>query len=460
IAEATATSLKVDSRLKERIKKLELAGIGILKERKRIYPKGRIASQVLGFVGIDNQGLAGIESRYDDYLKGRSGRLITERDVRGRDIMTSGLREIQAPSDGMNLTLTIDEPIQYVAERELRKMVRQSQAKAGIVIVMDVKSGEILALATYPDFDPNEYNKFKADILNNRAVTEVYEPGSTFKLVAVASAIQEKAITPNSHIYCPDVINIGKRTIRNSHPIKFKKGRYVKPVDVLKDSINTGAANVGIKLGKDKLYAGIKKFGFDRSSGVDLPGESRGILRHPDKWAEIDVATISFGQGIAVTPMQLIANLSSIANSGVRVKPRVVKRIEGPGKSYIKIFTPEKRGESLSPKVADAVLKMSEVVVEDGTGWHAQIDHFRIGGKTGTSQKAKPGGGYYTDSVISSFIGFAPISDPQISVLVVIDDPKTDIWGGTIAAPVFKTVTEFTLRHLNISPDNVKTSML
>jgi len=447
---------KVDSGIKEKVMKLKLEGIGILSERRRIYPKGKIASQVLGFVGIDNQGLAGIELEYDNYLKGLGGRLIKEQDVKGRDILVSDLREIQAPSNGMNLTLTIDEPIQYMAEKEIKKAVRELKAKSGTVIVMDVRSGEILALAIYPGFDPNEYNRYSPDVWYNRAVTGVYEPGSTFKLVTVAAAINDGAITPNSLIYCPDFIQKGKRTIRNSHRIDFPTGRNVLPGEVLKQSINTGAAQIAYKLGKKDFYKGIRAFGFGQVSGIDLPGESRGILRNESDWQEIDVGTISFGQGIAVTPIQLISSLSSIANGGVKVKPRVVKRIDSISGNYVKIIPSEKGGRSVSSRAAKEVLDMSESVINEGTGKPARIKFFRVGGKTGTAQKPKPGGGYYEDSFVPSFIGFAPLTDPAVSVLVILDDPSTEYWGEKTAAPVFKEIMEFTLRRMSIPPDGLQ----
>lgn len=445
---------KVDSSFKENIKKLNLAGIGILKEKKRIYPKGRLASQILGFVGIDNQGLANLELKYDSYLRGREGKLITEIDVRGRDILTSSLREIQTPSNGMNLTLTIDESIQYVAEKGIRNAVKKSKARSGVVIVMDVKTGEILALASYPDFDPNEYNRSKPENWYNRAITQSYEPGSTFKLVTIAAGLQENAITPKSPIYCADSVELGGRTIKNSHTIKFKT-RYVLPEEILEQSINTGAVQVALKLGKKKFYQSIKKFGFGEPSGIDLPGESPGILRGESLWYPVDVGTISFGQGVAVTPIQLIKCLSSIANGGVLVRPHIVKKIESQNKSYIKIFATDKKGRSVSEKVANEVLEMSEVVVTKGTGKTAKIRNFRVGGKTGTAEKPKSGGGYYSDRYVPSFIGFVPASDPKISVIVVVDEPQTEYWGEVVAAPVFKEVTEFALRKLNIAPDSL-----
>ena len=451
---------KIEEPVALKIKAKKIYGIGLLQERKRVYPKRKLASQVVGFVGVDNQGLSGIEISYDDYLTGEAGSFIYEKDPGGREIVTSNLRVLKPATNGMNLTLTIDEPIQYKAETEIKKAVEESHSNSGSIIVMDVKSGEILALASYPDIDPNNYQKYKPAFWNNRAVTDVYEPGSTFKLVTVASAIEEGVITVNTKINCPDSIKLGGRIIKNSHKTKAgTKNLSIK--EILRESVNTGAVNIARKLGEEKFYDHIKHFGFDEKTDVGLPGESRGILKEPDSWDKSDIGMISFGQSIAVTPVQLISSLSSIAIGGIRMKPRLVKKIESSDSSFFKVFAPEIMGQAMSARTAGEMLELCEDVVENGTGRLAKIPGFRVGGKTGTAQKPRPSGlGYMEGHYVASFIGFTPLDDPRISVLVVLDDPKPVFWGERVAAPVFKQVAEYSLRRLNIAPDKKESSVI
>jgi stage V sporulation protein D (sporulation-specific penicillin-binding protein) len=450
---------KIEDPLAKKIIDKKLPGIGMLQEKKRVYPKRKLASQIIGFVGMDNQGLSGIEISFDRYLKGEEGSLITEKDPRGREILTSNLRVLKSPTNGGNLTLTIDEAIQYKAEAELRKAVQTSHANSGTVIVMDVKSGEILALASYPDFDPNDYQRYRENAWYNRAVTDVYEPGSTFKLVTVSSAIEEGTISKDTRVYCPDTIKLGGRTIRNSHTEKYNT-KYLSIKEILRESVNTGAVNIAIKLGKEKFYKHIKDFGFGDYTGVDLLGESRGMLSDPVLWNKPDIGMISFGQSIAVTPIQLISSLSAIANGGTRMRPLLVKKIENDDSDFLKVFAPEERGRAISGRVAGEVLELSEDVVENGTGRLAKIYGFRVGGKTGTAQKPRPGGGYMAGRYVASFIGFAPLDSPRLAVLVVVDDPKPVFWGERVAAPVFGRVAEFALRRLNVAPDKKESSVI
>jgi len=451
---------KIEEPVALKIKSKNIHGIGLLQERKRVYPKRKLASQVVGFVGVDNQGLSGIEISYDDYLTGEAGTFTYEKDPGQREIVTSNLRVLKPATNGMNLTLTIDEPIQYKAETEIRKAVEGSHSNSGSIIVMDVKSGEILALASYPDIDPNDYQRYKPAFWNNRAVTDVYEPGSTFKLVTIASAIEEGAISKGTKVYCPDTIELGGRIIKNSHSTKFKT-RYLSIKEILRESVNTGAVQIALKLGKEKFYDHIKAFGFGEYTGVGLPGESRGILKDPASWNKPDIGMMSFGQSISVTPVQLISSLSSIATGGIRMKPRLVKKIESSDSSFFKVFAPEIRGQTMSLKTAGDMLELCEDVVENGTGRLAKIPGFRVGGKTGTAQKPRPGGlGYMEGHFVASFIGFTPIDDPRISVLVVLDDPKPVFWGERVAAPVFKQVAEYSLRRLNVAPDKKESSVI
>jgi len=444
---------KVDKKLGDRVRKAGLEGIGVPQEKKRVYPKGSIASQVIGFVGMDNQGLSGIELGFDKYLKGVEGRLVTESDPRGRELVGAHAREIQSPTEGLAVVLTIDETVQYIAERELKAAIGEHGADAATIIVMDVKSGEILAMASKPDFDPNRYLKYSPSLWQSGAVLDVYEPGSTFKLVTVAAALEDGAVGLKDRIKCPPQIKIGGRTIRNAHRLK-DIGETATVSEIITHSINTGTSAIAMELGEKKLHDYIRLFGFGERTNVGIPGETRGIVRDVENWSKPDIATISFGQGIAVTPLQMLSAVATIANGGRRVKPSLVKRIESVDRDFVKTFPRQDMGRVISEKTADDVKKMMRMVVEEGTGKYAKIAGFSVGGKTGTAQKVRPGGGgYWPGHYIASFAGVAPLSDPGIAIIVTVDDPKGVHWGEKVAAPVFKRVAEETLRYLNVPPD-------
>ncbi|MFH1683855.1 MAG: penicillin-binding protein 2 [Candidatus Margulisiibacteriota bacterium] len=424
--------------------------ISLLKEKKRIYPKGALAAQAMGFVGRDNQGLAGLELAFDEYLRGKEGRVITEGDPRGRELF-GALRELQPGSDGMDVTLTIDENIQFVAEKEIKKQIKKSQALSGMCIVMDAKTGEILALASEPAFNPNSYQEANDKLWHPR-VLDPYEPGSTFKIFTVAAALEEGVLTTETKLKAMDKIIVGGKVIENSHPINWT-GKWISISEMIEESINTGSVQVGLKLGPEKFYKHIKGFSFGERTGFGLWGESKGIVRHWRQWYKPDIGMITFGQSIAVTPPQLLSAVSVFANSGTLVMPILIKRIESQDGQFVKVFTSDKK-RVISSKVALEVKKMMRNVVIDGSGKRAQINGFSVCGKTGTAQKARIGGrGYLKDRYIASFVGFAPFNDPKVIALVIIDDPKGTIWGGSICGPVFKNVVEYSLRYLNAKPD-------
>lgn len=434
----------------EKIQQKDPQEISLLKEKKRVYPKGDLSAQVMGFVGMDNQGLSGIELAFDEYLRGKEGKVVTEGDPRGRELY-GALRELEAGEDGMNITLTIDENIQYVAEREISNKVKEFGAVSGMCIVMDAKTGEILALASKPDFDPNLYAKSDKRLWHPR-VLDPYEPGSTFKVFTVAAGLEEKVIDTKSKLKAMDSINVGGKTIKNSHDIDWT-GKWISVSEMLEESINTGSAQVGIKLGKEKFYKQISAFGFGERTGFGLWGESKGIVRHWKNWYKPDVGMITFGQGIAVTPLQLLTGVSAFANQGKLVKPILIKKIESSNGQVVKVFNQSKK-RAISKKVAAEVKQMMRKVVSQGTGKRAGIKGFKVCGKTGTAQKAKPGHrGYMKDHYIASFVGFAPYHNPRIITLVIIDDPKGTYWGGSVCGPVFAAVTEYSLRYLNVKPD-------
>ena len=435
----------------EVIKNKQPGDFSILKEKKRLYPKNNTASKLIGFIGSDDQGLSGVELAWDKYLKGKVGKIVTEGDPEGRELY-GALREIIPGEDGMNVTLTIDANIQHIAEREIEEQVKKYRALSGTLIVMDAKSGEILALACKPDFDPNNFAKFDRRLWHP-GFLDPYEPGSTFKLITAASGLEEKVISPDSKLKAMNSLEIGGKVIENSHSISWP-GKEMSISFMLEQSVNTGAAQIGIKLGPERFYRRIREFGFGEATGFGLEGESRGIVRRSENWYRPDIAMISFGQSIAVTPMQMLSAVSAFANHGKIVRPFLIKKIESGNGKYLKIFSDESRGQAVSGETAKEMLKLMRNVVLKGSGRKAQMEHFTTGGKTGTAQKAAPGGrGYLNGHYIASFIGIAPLSDPRIVALVLVDDPKGTIWGETVCGPSFKNVVEYTLRYMNIKPD-------
>ena len=435
----------------EKLKAEDPKNYVILKEKKRVYPKGKMAAQTIGFVGSDNQGLSGAEIALDKYLKGKAGRIVTEGDPQGRELY-GALREINPSENGMNVTLTIDNNIQFIAEKEIEAQIRASSAISGTLIVMNAKTGELLALASKPDFDPNNYSNYDNRLWHPRFV-DPYEPGSTFKLITAASGLEEKAITPDSKLQALDRIVIGGKVIENSHKIAWP-GSQISVSFVLEKSLNTGAAQIGLKLGPEKFYDSIKKFGFGRTTGFGLDGESVGIVRPWQRWYKPDIGMISFGQGIAVTPLQLLSAVSAFANHGKIVAPYLVKKIESDDGKFVKYNDTQWRGRAVSEKTAAEMKTLMRNVCLYGSGNHAQMKLFSVGGKTGTAQKSLPGGrGYLKGHFIASFVGLAPMTDPAVIALVIIDDPKGSIWGETVCGPVFKNVVEYSLRYLNAKPD-------
>lgn len=446
---------KVKEAIADRILKSKIDGVYAITEKKRIYPKGHLASSVLGFVGVDNQGLAGIELSFDQYLRGKEGKLLTERDPRGREIVAASRKIIDTPTYGMNLKLTLDATIQYVAERELARAIKKYQAKSGTIIVMDTKNGEVLAMATKPDFDPERYYEFSKKAWKSGAVSNVFEPGSTFKVITVAAGLKEGVIDEKTRLRFLEKILVGGKVIENAHEFD-QFGSYLTVSEMLQESVNTGAAQVGLLLGERRFYENIVNFGFGEYTRVGLPGESRGILRNYKRWYKPDIGMITFGQGIAVTPLQLSSAVAAIANEGKRMRPQIVSEIESLDGKFLKTSYPEMEKQAVPREVALTVKHMMEEVVQKGTGRPARLAAFRVAGKTGTAQKVAVGrSGYLKDKYISSFIGFAPVSDPRLLILVVVDQPVGAYWGSTVAGPVFRQVMEETLRYLDVSPDKI-----
>lgn len=436
--------------LVSRIKGLELEGIGFVKESKRFYPNLDMAASVIGFTGLDPEGLEGVERKYNATILGSTGYMITERDALGRDI-SSKPNVVQGGSRGNSVTLTLDKNIQYMAEKELSKAVTDSGAKGGTAIVMEPESGKILAMANYPGFNPNVHQKYPASALRNRIVSDSFEPGSTFKVFLLAAAINEGIINARDTFDCEmGSFEIGGRTIHDTH-----KYARISVSDILKYSSNIGAAKIGGKLGSERLYRYLKSFGFGERSGVDLPAETSGNLRDRKQWFAVDLANISFGQGVAASALQIATAVSVVANGGTLMKPYLVEKISDPEGNVLKQITPQPRQQVISPATAKTVASMMEgVTAEGGTGSNGAVDGYRVAGKTGTAQKVDPvTKGYSVDKRTASFVGFVPVDKPRLTILIVIDEPKTSPYGGVVAAPAFGKIAQQALCYLKVPPD-------
>lgn len=438
----------------EKIKGLGFSGIFLQKEQQRVYLQGQLFSHVVGYVDQENQGQAGVELSMAKYLQGLPGSVIVERDLLGTDIYT-GDKIINKPQDGYSVVLTIDEFLQYVAHRELKKAIDKYQAEGGTLVIMDVESGDVLALVSLPDYDPAKYYKYPAINRRNDVVQTVYEPGSIFKLITVAAALDSGVVDVDSTFINGNVFEHGTRVIREAHPIDEPQ-RLRNVSDIIVESLNIGAAKLGLKLGKEPLAQKIKEFKFGKPTGIYLPGESAGIVRDVADWHESDEAIIPFGQAIAVTPLQMIAAVNAIANDGYYVAPRIVKKVVDNSGRNIKDFS----GEFVAQRIvsAETAAKLKEMmvgVIKKGSGSSARLLGYSIGGKTGTSQKPdlQGGKGYKRGDYWSSFAGVLPIGKAKITVLVVINSPKDKYYGSTVAVPVFKAIADEAVRYLIIPPD-------
>ncbi len=433
----------------ETIRAAGLAGVGFTKEHRRFYPNSELGAQVLGFTGIDPKGLEGLELKYDGEVQGDGGYLVVERDALGRGL-GSGNLVVQGDKRGADLHLTLDKQVQYIAEKELAEGVTKAGAKGGSAVVMDPRTGRILAMANYPFYNPNAIGKYRPSHWRNRAVCDTYEPGSTLKVFLMAAALNEKLVTPNQIIDCEKgSYRVGGRTIHDHHPY----GR-ITAAEVIKVSSNIGSAKIGKALERERLYRYLTDFGFGRPTGIDLPGEASGLVRPPNAWFEVDLAAIAFGQGMTTTPLQLARATAAIANDGKLIDMPIVERIVNGGGEVIEERAPEVVRQVVSPEVARQVREMmAQVVAEGGTGTLAAVPGFKVAGKTGTAQKVDPvTGGYSVDKRVASFIGMVPAEAPRLVVVVAIDEPEKQVYGGLVAAPVFSRITIQTLRQLKISP--------
>ena len=447
---------KVEPEKGRRLEQLSIDGIGMVMEGRRFYPKGPLLAHVLGFVGMDGVGLEGLERRYESQLHGEKQLTILQRDALGRTVFPKGLRE-QVPAAGHALTLTIDEVIQYIAEKELEEAVDHARAKSGTIIVMEPQSGAILAMAVSPRFDPNAVASLTADRWRNRALTDTYEPGSTMKVVVAAAALEERVMMPGSMLFGEN----GRMTVANTTIHDHEKLGWMTFAQMMQKSSNIGAAKTGILLGQQRLYRYLQAFGFGQRTGIDLPGEVVGLLKSPREWGRRSLASISMGQEIGVTPLQMVSAVSAIANDGVLMKPYVVSGVSDQKSQLVKEVLPQVRRRVVSPATARTLTTILEGVVASGTGTKAAIPGFRVAGKTGTAQKVDPRTGAYSSVLsVGSFVGFVPAHAPRLAMIVVIDEPQGEAWGGVVAAPVFRRVGEQVLTYLGVPRDDqVKIAM-
>ncbi|MGB9791740.1 MAG: stage V sporulation protein D [Thermacetogeniaceae bacterium] len=448
---------QIDPGQARQLRARRLPGIGVISKPKRFYPKNNLASHVLGIAGAYNQGLEGVEVEYEKELSGIKGRLLVEYDAAGREIPGSAHKYIE-PQQGLSLVLTIDQTIQYIAERELDKLMQERHPKSASIIVMDPQTGEILAMASRPDFDPNNYFKYPASARRNRAIADTYEPGSTFKIVTLAAALQEGVVNRNTRFYDPGYIKVGSEYVHCWLPGGHGSETLA---EVVQNSCNPGFVSMGLRLGKEKFYKYLRAFGFGEPLGIDLPGEAGGIIVPEEDAKPIDLACMSIGQANSVTPLQMVAAMAVIANGGKLVRPHVVKEMRNSKGEVVKRVKPQVLRQVISPETAKEVRDYLEQVVSKGTGRNAYIPGYSVGGKTGTAQKPDPHGGYSATEHVASFLGFAPVDSPRLVALVVVDSPQGyPYYGGTVAAPVFREVVRDTLRYLGIplryQPDESK----
>ncbi|WP_438446310.1 stage V sporulation protein D [Gorillibacterium sp. sgz5001074] len=440
---------KITAEKAEEIKKLNLPGIRVAEDSKRYYPFGSLASHILGFTGIDNQGLTGVEASYNNLLKGIRGGVSFLSTARG-GTMPGSTDQYQAPQDGLNLQLTLDHYIQSVMEREMDQAMVQHQPDRIIGIAMDPNSGEILAMASRPTYDPGQFREYPSEVYNrNLPIWMTYEPGSTFKIITLAAALQEGKVDLNAAFHDPGAIEVAGARLRC-----WKRGGHGSETfqQVVENSCNPGFVVMGQNLGKDKLFEYISKFGFGKKTGIDLNGEENGIMFKPERVGPVELATTAFGQGVSVTPIQQIAAVSAAVNGGKLFKPHVTKGWYHPVTGEMVDTTePELIRQVITPETSKQVRESLEKVVALGTGRNAFVDGYRVGGKTGTAQKVV-NGRYSSSEHIVSFVGFAPADDPKIVVYIAVDNPKGIQFGGLIAAPIVKNIMADSLRYMKVEP--------
>src|SRR5947208_11009254 len=441
---------KLPPTVAEQVRALREPGLGFLPEPLRLYPNRELAAHVLGFEGAEG-GLEGVERAFNADLAGVPGKAIAGRDALGREVAAQHV--LQQPQPGHGVMLTIDRTIQYIAEREIDAAYRRTHAKAAIAVVLEPRTGDILAMTVRPTFNPNTFlDVASSDAWRNRAVTDPFEPGSTFKAILAASALEEGVVRPDDRIYAENgSITLAGTTIRD-----WKKYGWLSFAEVLQNSSNVGSIKVGLSLGRDRYYRYMKAFGFGAPTGVGLAGESRGLLRDPQRWSLLSLPTMSIGQEISVTALQLVTAFGAIANGGTLMQPRLVKSTFDADGRETRRFDAKAVRQVVSPATARTLSKLLTSVVESGTGRFAAIPGYAVAGKTGTAQKLDPATRRYSHAPgVLSFVGFAPADDPRFVIFAMLDEPKTERWGSEAAAPIFSAIGREALRYLEIAPHDV-----
>lgn len=437
------------------VRALGIKGIHFVKENRRYYPNIELAGHVIGFVGLDHIGLEGLEVAQDLLLRGHSGTLPGAKDARGEIIYTHGLPAESRPL-GYSIRLTLDKRIQYIAENELKRTVNDFGAKSGVTVVMEPHSGEILAMGVFPTFNPNSFSSYGPSIWRNRAVTDAFEPGSTFKIFLAAAALEEDLVHPNDLFYCEQ----GKYKILNHTVHDLKKFGWLSLAQILRFSSNIGAVKVAEKLGSKRFYHYIRAFGFGAPTSIGLSGETSGLIRSPDEWTPVDLAAAGFGQSLSVSAIQLATALGAVANDGLLMRPLLIKEVlDGQGRVVI-TNKPMAVRRVISADTAKTMKRLlADVLRPDGTGARAALAQYQAAGKTGTAQNSNPqSGGYADDRYTASFVGFAPATDPKILIVVVVNEPRKGFHGGEVAAPTFRRIAQRALHTLQVPPESMEKS--
>jgi cell division protein FtsI (penicillin-binding protein 3) len=423
------------------LQRLKLSGFGFYTEEKRSYPQRSVAAQVLGYVGIDGDGLSGLELGFDRDLAGRAGKETIVKDPSGRVI---DVQQERPETPGRDVFLTLDHSIQANAEEVLRQTVHKWHAKSASAIVLDPRTGAVLAMAVQPGYDANRFPSAPRDLERNRTVTDTYEPGSTFKLITVGAALSERLVSPSTRFTLPYSLKVADRVI---HDAEERGTVNYSVAQILAHSSNIGAIELAEMLGRTRLSKWISRFGFGRVTGIDYPGESPGIVLPTDRWSGSTIGNVPIGQGIAVTPVQMAAAYAAVANGGIWSRPHLVDHVAGGGRPSLY------RRRLVSPRIAKELMGMLKDVVAEGTGQYAAMPGYQVAGKTGTAQKPDSHGGYATGRYVASFVGIVPASRPRFVVLVTVDEPQGAIWGGVVAAPAFQQIARFDLQYLEVPPD-------
>jgi len=437
---------KIDPEQTRSLKEMKIKGIDFLKEGKRFYPDGQLANQLLGYVGVDNDGLTGIEKYFDDYIKGESSYMIQGKDAKGRSVLND-TQSCYLSKNSNDVVLSIDKTIQYIAEKELDVANRQYHGRSALIIVQKTKTGEILAIAGRPTFDREKIDGSSINEMRLKAISDFYEPGSTFKIITAAAALSEKVVTPTDRYFCENgSYKVGPTTIRD-----HEKEGWLTFAQVIERSSNIGVAKVADKIGRDKLFYYARLFGFGSLTGIELPGETAGLLRQPKDWSSVSLGRISFGQEIGVTPLQMINAVNAVANGGVLMQPMVVKAIKNKDGKIIKNYNPQCVRQEIAPDPASELTDILKGGAERGTGVMAQVKGYDIAGKTGTAQKIDPATKTYSPTkYVASFVGYLPADNPEVTILVIIDEPQGVYWGGSVCAPLFAQVAKDIMRYLNV----------